>query len=191
VSQLASLFWQLEYHQTASVTPTIELAKLALVTSRDEEEDEVGTDSSNDTDATLVEDTPTRISTSDQSRHSPLRSPSSVLGKRLRDQPRQRSEMDVDSPNAESERDKDSFVMVSSPTSPLHSITPQMLAEGSSSKSRETSKSGEIVDVEMQDGSVPIDRVATKPALPPKTVGTSDSSMMFGQYVSTRHDDLG
>ena len=89
MTQLANLFFQLEYHQTAAITPTIELAKLALVTSRDEEEDEVdrgGTDSSNDTDATLVEDAPSRISTTEQSPHSPLRSPDSVLGKRLRDE---------------------------------------------------------------------------------------------------------
>jgi ubiquitin carboxyl-terminal hydrolase 25/28 len=180
VSQLANLFWQLEHLQTASVTPTIELAKLALVTSRDEEEDEVGTDSSNDTDATLVEDAPTRIPTSDQLRNSPLRLPSSVLGKRLRDQPRQRSEMDVDSPCVESERDKDGFVIVSSPISPLRSSTPQSPAEASSSKSRDAPKPGEIIDVEMQDGSASIDRVATKTAPPPKTAGTSDSSMMFG-----------
>jgi len=44
------------------VTLMIELAKLALLTSRDEDEDEAdkgGTDSSNDTDATLADDVPT------------------------------------------------------------------------------------------------------------------------------------
>lgn len=65
---LASLFFDLQYSETPAVTPAMELAKLALVTSKDEEEDEDkgGTDSSNDTDATLVEDGPSRISTLDQ-----------------------------------------------------------------------------------------------------------------------------
>jgi ubiquitin carboxyl-terminal hydrolase 25/28 len=177
VSQLADLFWQLEYLQTASVTPTIELAKLALVTSRDEEEDEVGTDSSNDTDATLVEDAPARIPTSEPSRHSSLRSPNSVLGKR----PRRRSEMDVDSPVVDSARDKDAFVIVSNPTSPLRSNTPP--AEGSSSKPRDAPQPEGIVDVDMQDGSGPVSR-KTPPSLPPRKIAaTSDSSMMFGKYV--------
>ncbi|KAJ7070745.1 hypothetical protein C8F01DRAFT_1046433 [Mycena amicta] len=58
ISLLANLFCDLQYSQDASVTPALELAKLALVTSKDEEEDEDkgGTDTSNDTDATLVEE---------------------------------------------------------------------------------------------------------------------------------------
>lgn len=163
----------------------MDLAKLALVTSRDEEEDEVGTDSSNDTDATLVEDVPTRINTSDQLRQSPLRSPSSVLGKRPRDHLQEIGEMDVDSPDPESERDKDGFVMISSPTSPLRSITPQSPTSGSSSKPRETSKPREIMDVEMQDGSRSVGQVVQKTTSlsPRKTAATSDSSMMFGKYI--------
>ncbi|KAJ7155926.1 hypothetical protein C8R43DRAFT_1234792 [Mycena crocata] len=86
ISQLASLFWELENSEEAAVTPTKELAKLALVTSKDEEEDEDrgGTDSSNDTDATLVEDGPAR--TSDQPRVS---------------SPTQEGAMDVDNPTAD------------------------------------------------------------------------------------------
>jgi len=62
VSELAELFWHLEHADIASVTPTMELAKLALVTSKDEEDDieQTATDSSNDTDDTLVEDAPPR-----------------------------------------------------------------------------------------------------------------------------------
>ncbi|KAF7303125.1 USP domain-containing protein [Mycena kentingensis (nom. inval.)] len=58
ISLLASLFADLQFSEDVSVTPALELAKLALVTSKDEEEDEDkgGTDSSNDTDATLVEE---------------------------------------------------------------------------------------------------------------------------------------
>ncbi|KAJ7048076.1 hypothetical protein C8F01DRAFT_1381353 [Mycena amicta] len=40
ISLLANLFCDLQYDQDASVTPALELAKLALVTSKDEEEDE-------------------------------------------------------------------------------------------------------------------------------------------------------
>ncbi|KAJ3766163.1 hypothetical protein FB446DRAFT_758748 [Lentinula raphanica] len=75
VSHLADLFHKLESADHPSVTPSIELAKLALVTSKDEEEEveeefnkaesqshKTGTDSSHDTDATLVEDLPPRPS---------------------------------------------------------------------------------------------------------------------------------
>ncbi|KAF7307239.1 USP domain-containing protein [Mycena indigotica] len=58
ISLLANLFCDLQFSEDAAVTPALELAKLALVTSKDEEEDEdkANTDSSNDTDATLVEE---------------------------------------------------------------------------------------------------------------------------------------
>lgn len=55
------MFEQLESSDNPAVTPTVELAKLALITSKDEEEDDFergGTDTSNDTDATLVDDGP-------------------------------------------------------------------------------------------------------------------------------------
>jgi ubiquitin carboxyl-terminal hydrolase 25/28 len=92
--------------------------------------------------------------------------------------------MDVDSPDVESERDKDGFVMVSSPISPLRSSTPQSPAEASASNAREVSKSREIVDVDMQDGSKLGDQLAQKTTSlsPRKAAGTSDSSMMFGKY---------
>ncbi|KAK7063918.1 USP domain-containing protein [Favolaschia claudopus] len=69
ITLLASLFWELEYCEQPAVTPALELAKLALVTSKDEEDDEDkgGTDTSNDTDATLVEDGPTRPAVSSPS----------------------------------------------------------------------------------------------------------------------------
>ena len=60
MKHLSDLFWNMEHCKTATVTPELELAKLALVTSQDEEEDE--TDKgvhglrSNDTDATLVDE---------------------------------------------------------------------------------------------------------------------------------------
>jgi len=149
------------------VTPTIELAKLALITSRDEEEDEVdkgGTDSSHDTEATLVEDGPVRASGLTQS---PDRT-STVLGKRSRDLDRQRSEMEVDSPISGSPKEKDGFVFVpSNPDSP-----PSKQVEPSTSKSRLVDKDG---DARM--------RSPEKPPLPPRrrTAPASDSTMMFGK----------
>lgn len=66
VSHLADLFHSLEYADNPAVTPSLELAKLALVTSKDEEVDDESTATdksgsaggSDDTDATLVDDIP-------------------------------------------------------------------------------------------------------------------------------------
>jgi ubiquitin carboxyl-terminal hydrolase 25/28 len=168
----------LEYCEAAAVTPTIELAKLALITSRDEEEDEVdkgGTDSSNDTDATLVEDGPSRSSVLAplHTSQSPSSS-SSVLGKRPYDLDRQRQEMDVDSPLAESPKERDGFILVPS-MSPQPSNQIQQSAEASSSKAHLTDEDG---DVQMEIAP------AAKPAPPlRKRAEPSDSTMMFGmQY---------
>ncbi|KAJ7204386.1 hypothetical protein GGX14DRAFT_646865, partial [Mycena pura] len=107
ISLLAALFYDLEFSEDPAITPALELAKLALVTSKDEEEDEDkgGTDSSNDTDATLVEDGigPTRIVASDQPSVS---------------SPAQDTAMDVDSPRG-----------------PVRSASPPASGEASSSKS--------------------------------------------------------
>ncbi|KAF8899278.1 hypothetical protein BD779DRAFT_1607774 [Infundibulicybe gibba] len=177
--QLAELFFHMEYCETGAVTPTVELAKLALVTSRDEEEDEVGeggTDSSNDTDATLVEDGPSRSHVTDTS---PGPSQSSVLGKRPRDVGRRQSEMDVDSPGSESPKDKDGFVMVHGPQS---SRLSEETATPSSSKLPEASTSTLVpdnsMDVDLRTTSEP----PKAPALPPRRPApVSDSVMMFGK----------
>jgi ubiquitin carboxyl-terminal hydrolase 25/28 len=180
ISQLADLFWQLEYCEAAAVTPTIELAKLALVTSRDEEEDEAdkgGTDSSNDTDATLVDDTPTRFSSSDQPPRSPARSPGSVLGKRPRDIDRQVLEIDVESATTEG------FVIVS-PLGQINPMSPK--GEASSSKSREMSISpdGGDGDIEMGTSQRNSDDTQNQHTLAPrKPVEISNSVMMFGNTV--------
>jgi ubiquitin carboxyl-terminal hydrolase 25 len=110
VSELAELFWNLEHADIASITPTIELAKLALVTSKDEEDDieQTATDSSNDTDATLVEDALPRSGTLTSSPvGSPGASSSSVLGKRSREK-EIGSRMSIDSVT-----DKDNYVIIS------------------------------------------------------------------------------
>jgi ubiquitin carboxyl-terminal hydrolase 25/28 len=167
----------MEYCEAAAVTPTIELAKLALVTSRDEEEDEAdkgGTDSSNDTDATLVDDAPSRFSSSDQSPLSPARSPSSVLGKRPRDIDRQRAEMEVDTPLA------DDFVMITSSNQPTSEPSK---GEASSSKCRQVQFSREYTDGDIEMRERTPDRPAEKrPPIPPRKV--SESVMMFGKFVS-------
>jgi ubiquitin carboxyl-terminal hydrolase 25 len=176
MSQLADLFWQLEYCETPAVTPTIELAKLALVTSRDEEEDEAdkgGTDSSNDTDATLVDDAPSRFPVLDQSSKSPPPPPGSVLGKRPREQ---RTEMDVDGPMTEG------YVMV---PLPQHPNSPASIGEASSSKSHEMTGEGDN-DIEMRSSPPPMeDRPVQKPPpiLPRKPAEVSDSVMMFGEAI--------
>jgi len=185
IGQLSELFSNLEYCETAAVTPTVELAKLALVTSRDEEEDEAdkgGTDSSNDTDATLVDDGPSRFPVSEpspRSPRSPARSPASVLGKRPRDIDRQRSEMDIDSPLSESPKDKDGFVMLASPR---RSISPHPTGEGSSSNaplaSTSTSPPDNDGDIDMT-GSPGSQKPPTLP--PRKAAEVSDSVMMFGK----------
>jgi ubiquitin carboxyl-terminal hydrolase 25/28 len=113
------LFWSLEYCEDPAVKPTIELAKLALVTSKDEEEEEgdkAGTDSSNDTDVTLVEDGSTRVPVSSETMTtSPVQASFSILGKRSRGTG---SKMDVDAPDADKEKD---YVIVSKPGTPVQS----------------------------------------------------------------------
>ncbi|KAI0296336.1 hypothetical protein B0F90DRAFT_1636470 [Multifurca ochricompacta] len=165
VSELAELFWHLEHADIASVTPTIELAKLALVTSKDEEDDieQTATDSSNDTDATLVEDAPPRVGPVTGSPvGSPGASSSSVLGKRSRDK-EIGSRMSIDSFT-----DKDNYVIISK--SP--DAGPSGLGGGSGGDG------GATQDVEMKEGEAPAQSGA-KPPLPPRK--TTESVMMFGR----------
>ena len=154
------------------MTPTIELAKLALVTSRDEEEDEIdkgGTDSSNDTDATLVDDGTAvpRVS------RSPERSSNSVLGKRPRDLERERSAMEVDSPLS-SPKERDDYVMVQ-PQSGVQSPEPSK-AEGSSS----------AVSAAGQDKKTGTTTAAQKKVPARKRTEVNDSTMMFGEKCPPR-----
>ena len=111
VSELADLFWHLEHADNSSVTLMVELAKLALVTSKDEEDDmeQTATDSSNDTDAMLVEDAlPCMGPITGSPVGSPGVSSSSVLGKYLQDKDIG-SRMSIDSI-----MDKDNYVTMSS-----------------------------------------------------------------------------
>lgn len=177
VNQLADLFWNLEYADNPAVTPTIELAKLALVTSRDEEEDEVdkgGTDSSNDTDATLVDDGPVRYSTEPPSSpKSPSPSPGSILGKRARDIPRRPSEMDVDTPSYSPREGRSSM---SSPRSSDDDSPPPSIPLNYPEASTSGSKDEEDVDMQAVSSS------NNPPPLPPrKPVGSPSSEMMFGK----------
>ncbi|KAG2149405.1 hypothetical protein BD769DRAFT_1624093 [Suillus cothurnatus] len=158
VSQLADLFWQLQFCENQAVTPTIDLAKLALVTSRDEEEEEAdrgGTDSSNDTDATLVEDGPVRSPDSN----------GSVLGKRPRDE--QRMDMDVDTPMSPSTEEKNGYVMISQPSPSRGSKSPRLHGKA---------------HVEMVNNESPQAEEQKKaPPLPTRKPTQSDSVMMFGK----------
>ena len=197
VSLLADLFWNLEFCETAAVTPAIELAKLALVTSQDEEEDETdkaGTDSSNDTDATLVDDMAPRssfdrLSPPATQLQSPKSPSGSVLGKRSRDRDGE-SAMDVDTP-------------AHTPPGPSAASPPNMKASrsgeeaasfienaiGSSSKRPAAGKGDPDPDVEMKEdsSSQAVANAKVPPPLPPrKARQTDDSVMMFGMCPSTR-----
>ena len=163
VTQLADLFWNLECCEDPAVKPSIELAKLALVTSKDEEEEEgdkAGTDSSNDTDVTLVEDGSTRVSApSETMTASPIQTSFSILGKRSRGTG---SKMDIDVPDAEKDKD---YVIVSKPGTPVE--TPAELPE---------SQTTTVGDVEMSE----IEK--SGPVVP---VRKGTTGMMFGTAVHT------
>jgi ubiquitin carboxyl-terminal hydrolase 25/28 len=91
IAQLAEPFFNLKLCEPSADTPMLELAKLPLITSRDEEGDKgnkCSTDSSNDTDAKLVEDAPSRVPMSEMSPpspHPPPHTPNFALGKQVRD----------------------------------------------------------------------------------------------------------
>ena len=159
VAQLADLFWNLEYCEDPAVKPSIELAKLALVTSKDEEEEEgdkAGTDSSNDTDVTLVEDGSTRVSAPPETiTASPTQSSFSILGKRSRGTG---SKIDMEVPDADKDKD---YVIVSKPGTPVQ--TPAELPPES-----QTAKGG---DVEMSE---------IEKSGPTAPVRKGTTGMMFG-----------
>ncbi|TCD66521.1 ubiquitin-specific protease ubp2 [Steccherinum ochraceum] len=156
VSQLAELFWHMEYCDSAAVTPTLDLAKLALVTSQDEEEDDMasgGEGMGTDSDATLVDDAPSRPP------QSPPMSPS-VLGKRPRGDV---GSMDVD---MEGGKGKENSLLVDK----------EKGRGGETGRGREEEK--ESGDIEMvEDTAKP-----QPPALPPRKLReVDDSVMMFGR----------
>ncbi|KAG1770169.1 SNF2 family N-terminal domain-containing protein [Suillus placidus] len=167
VSQLADLVWQLQFCENQAVTPTIDLAKLALVTSRDEEEeaDRGGTDSSNNTDVTLVEDVPGRSPDSN----------GSVLGKRPCDE--QCMDMDVDTPTSPITEGKNGYVMISQPS--RGSKSPRLHGESLSSTMPLPSP---LPDVEMVNhGNSQVEEQKKAPPLPTRKPTQSDSVMMFGK----------
>ena len=146
--------------------------------------DKGGTDSSNDTDATLVDDGPSRTTVGPSSlTDSPGKSSSSVLSKRPPDLDRQRSEMEVDSPLSQSPKERDGFVLVSAhddvhPPEVPSSSTDATKLGASSSKIHVTDKDGDS----KMSASVP-----PKPPLPSrKRVEQSDSTMMFGECYTMR-----
>ncbi|KAG6825238.1 hypothetical protein H0H93_000940, partial [Arthromyces matolae] len=178
INQLAELFFNLEYAEAAAVTPSMDLAKLALVTSRDEEEDEAdkgGTDSSNDTDATLVDDGPSRPVVTETPAEIPRAStlsPNSVLGKRSRDvELRQPSVMDLDTPSSPN---NDEFP-TSSPPRLSSDSPPPLISPQSPPRMPEASGSGSYIDVEMVD----ITSVKPPPLPPRKPTQKTDSEMLF------------
>ncbi|KAF8531532.1 hypothetical protein JB92DRAFT_2691869 [Gautieria morchelliformis] len=188
VAALGSLFWELEYSETPAVTPDLELAKLALVTSKDEEDDEhgrndIGTDSSASTDATLVDEpvpmgpalAPASLALPASPVSSPMSPSPSVLGKRQR-RARSVPSMDVD---GNSDNDRDGFILVPKVTS--SSVTAIEHQRGTSEpKADGGDKTSASKDVDM---GVAEDKVNKPPPLPPrrKPEVTSESVMMFGK----------
>ena len=162
VSELAQLFWDLEHADIASITPTMELAKLALVTSKDEEDDieQTATESSNDTDATLVEDALPRAGTLTSSPvGSPRASSSCVLGKRSREK-EIGSRMSIDSVT-----DKDNYVIIS-----------KNLDAGPSG----VGGAGDL-ETDVNETPAPAPSDTKPPPLPPRK--PTESVMMFGAFL--------
>lgn len=146
--------------------------------------DKGGTDSSNDTDATLVDDGPSRTILGPSTLlDSPGKSSSSVLGKRPRDLHRQRSEMEVDSPLSQSPKERDGFVLVSANDDDDPPEVPSSSTEGS--KPEASLSKVHVVD---KDGEAKMSASVTpKPPLPPrKRVEQTDSTMMFGENYMAR-----
>jgi ubiquitin carboxyl-terminal hydrolase 25/28 len=172
ISHLADLFVQMEYCEASAITPNMELAKLALVTSRDEEEDEAdkgGTDSSNDTDATLVEDGPSRFPVSDvspvaQASTPPLDQSNSKEG-------------GPGSPMIESPTEKEDYVMISQAMSRGGSESPPPLEEAGPSARLRIDGDGDIVMNDIRTVAGPLQK---PPPLPTRKATVSDSVMMFG-----------
>ncbi|KAH8119745.1 cysteine proteinase [Phellopilus nigrolimitatus] len=186
VSQLANLFWHMENSEVPAVTPTLELAKLALVTSKDEEEEDPergGTDSSHSTDATLVDEpAPTAVlreSSSPQPKSpspgSPGASPgaSSVLGKRPRGFSRKKSDSVTAEGGVVDEQEKDSYVLVSKPSG---SNTPVAENDADTDGDVGMAETGPV-------GTVSSPQTGSKaPPLPPRQkTQSSGSDMMFGK----------
>ena len=166
----------------------MDLAKLALVTSKDEEEDETdrgGTETSNSTDATLVDESAGGLRESPQpqrakSESPPLsRSPSSVLGKRTRGVDKKgegEDEATTDGASAEApDIDMDGFVLVSKPRSPPSAGLENKPSGSDTPMTIDADGSG---DVEMQV----VENVETPkaPPLPPRPKTQGSSEMMFG-----------
>ena len=179
--QLSELFYNLEFCEDPAVTPTIDLAKLALVTSQDEEEDDqdrTGTDSSNDTDATLVEDAPPRVAF-DRSSSSPDPGQSpTVLGKRHREPA---IPMDVDQPADLHEEER---VAISEPTpeEALAGPSTQSALSPSGFESADKHNGINMTDISVGAGSSQV-LDSSLPLRKPKQ--GDDSVMMFGRFTGS------
>jgi ubiquitin carboxyl-terminal hydrolase 25/28 len=138
--------------------------------------DKGGTESSNDTDATLVDDGPSRTGLPSHVAQSPEIPSSSVLGKRPRDQ---RIVMDVDDPLPQSPRDKDEFAA----TTIRNRASPEPMAPSTSQAEASSSK---LLDRD-RDGDVKMQGPSQKPAPPRKRTEQNDSTMMFGKHRNSMY----
>lgn len=176
----------MENEENSAVTPSLELAKLALITSKDEEEDdpERGTDSSHSTDATLVDEPAPSVIPSSAIRDSaspspPSKSPGSVspppslsvLGKRPRGLSRKKTLGSDERPSRGG-----------TPTPTAASPSPEVEGESSAeADAPESIAAAACTQTPAAGGSAPATATATKaPALPPRPKAAT-SDMMFGK----------
>lgn len=163
---LRDLFWQLECSQDAAIKPEIELAKLALVTSKDEE-DEAKSEGSDATNSSSVQSGSTLVE--EPMAMGPLPElPPPILGKQTvvaSELDRRHSTMDVDGTQYAGSRDD--FVMVEPPRRATIPLIP------------------EDSDVQMADASS--SAAPQPPALPPrkKVEPVNEGSMMFGTWLNS------
>ncbi|KAH7105002.1 cysteine proteinase [Auriculariales sp. MPI-PUGE-AT-0066] len=194
VSQLGGLFTDMRLRNDPAVTPSLELAKLALVTSKDEEEDDARerpgtTNSSASTDKTLVDDvalpaaTPLPAPSASEGDLSKTIAPSSsgsssVLGKRLR---RSHSAMDLDSQSASPDTTDDGFIVVS-PTESTSASKPKRPVSVSGRPASQPMDTTEELTVPVAAGADKEKGKMAPPPLPPRKKSTiEDSGMMFGR----------
>lgn len=184
VQHLKDLFWQLEWSEDPAVKPELELAKLALVTSKDEE-DEVKSEGSDATNTSSVQsgstlvDEPMPMGPLPEEAPSestpPEPSSSTVLGKRPGEN------LDRHGERRHTTVESDGFVVVNPPQRAT-TIPPIPLSEEKADPDVEMGESSQAPEAKDKGP-----ETANPPPLPPrkKTEKADDGVMMFGMFRSS------
>ncbi|KAG8893932.1 ubiquitin-specific protease ubp2, partial [Tulasnella sp. 403] len=180
VSLLRELFWQLQWSEDAAVKPEVELAKLALVTSKDEEDDikSEGSDathaSSLQSGSTLVDEPMPFSPGGDSPNADAVEANASVLGKRPGDA-LERAPTRHAASESDAQPEKDGYVMIEAPK--------QTTAKSTSGENTAGPVSRDESDVVMHDQQGQDSQVANPPPLPPrkKAEQKTEGTMMFGK----------